>query len=181
MTPDVATLWTAVAAAGGAVSGAAITGLVTYRLGRRQTSQALALAKLQHEHDARQAALEREHQRNLTAEQTRQSRLIEAYRFVAVWALNVDDSLVELRNGQKPEDREDIEMQARALASLVASGEVGRLVDSYSKAVTRAYAAAGTDRRTQEVSEARRNGEVLLEAMRSELGAEGLLPSELTA
>lgn len=58
MTNDMATLWTAVAAAGGAVLGAAITGLVTYQVTKRASRSA-----------AEQGEKGRQHQSQLAAEE----------------------------------------------------------------------------------------------------------------
>lgn len=172
MTNDMATLWTAVAAAGGAVLGAALSGGVAYEVTKRQVSSANDLAEKRHVHE-----------RELASEALSQRRLEEAYVVVAEWALPVDDTLVELSNGQTPKDREDIQMRARAVASLIASTDVAQLVDDYSKAVRHVgVAVGGLPGEVQErIIAARKSAEKLLEAMRTEMGSKGRLPSEFPA
>src|SRR6202050_108727 len=112
-----ATLWTAVAAAGGAVAGAAISALVTYRITSRQVSSAEAVA-----------AQERGHQRDLATEALHQRRLEEAYVAVTEWVLATDDTLDVILRGQEPKEGEDVPLGVRTVASLHGSADVGKLV-----------------------------------------------------
>ena len=71
VSPDVATLWTAIAAVGGAVASGAVTAVVTYKVTRRQVTSAEGTATEQ-----------RTHESNLAIEQRRQERSLAAYTSV---------------------------------------------------------------------------------------------------
>lgn len=178
MTDAIATLLTAVAAAGGAVAGSVVSAVVTYKVTNRQVSSAEKVA-----------AEEREHERDLAKEALHQRRLEEAYFALADWVLATDDDLNGFIRGNRPEESEESKaarLRSRTIASLHGSAYVGKLVGQYSGEIRSTFEIVG-DRHFNQVllSEveplvvaAKKAGERLLEAMREEMGSKGQLPSE---
>jgi hypothetical protein len=123
LSPDEATLWTAVAAAGGAVLGAFIAAAVTVRITKRSVTSAETMA-----------AKQRQHERELVVEKRDQDRLLDAYmaiqRHVMSWVESVGWR-IRLYETDPPTPQpvgDPLDSEAGAIASLVASPEVDQLL-----------------------------------------------------
>jgi hypothetical protein len=125
--PDVV-LWTTVAAAGGAVGAAVLTGIVTYKVTDRQVVSSEGLARAQ-----RQLELD------MAKEDRFQERLTAAYtsimQHVAYWTRWVDRSMIRARSNDPDDegyaDAPDVGNSPEAFALLVISGEVARRLSNY--------------------------------------------------
>jgi hypothetical protein len=192
-----ATLWTAVAAAGGAVASGALTGFVTYRVTRRQVTSS-----------EREAKRQRDHEKAMADEERHQRRLFDAYTSVMRYALSWTQSIewrlratmVRLDPPAERPEPDVIDPTSTAVASLVASGDVAGLLRDFNAAVvdyqvklgsfTQVEATAGIPpipqlaqsfRDAYEALHAAGQyalgvGNQLIEKMRQELGARGELP-----
>jgi hypothetical protein len=130
LSPDEATLWTAVAAAGGAVLGAFIAAAVTVRITKRSVTSAETMA-----------AKQRQHERELVVEKRDQDRLLDAYmaiqRHVMSWVESVGWR-IRLYETDPPTPQpvgDPLDSEAGAIASLVASPEVDQLLVSFNRLV----------------------------------------------
>jgi hypothetical protein len=122
VTSGAATLWTAVAAGGGALVASAITALVTYRITTRQVSSQTQLAR-----EARQ-----------------QERLLNAYvtltEYAVAWARSTEWRLQQLMSPADSEGSEptpgNMDPAAEAYALLVISDVVGEALRTLNRKVT---------------------------------------------
>lgn len=182
-----AALWPAVAAAAGALGGAALSALATFKVTKRQASQ----------------------ERERADTDRHQTRLLEAYTgimlYVRSWTRLIErrqrEMLAPRDPPEAPPGEGGIDYNAEALVSLVASGAVGALVQRLNKCLgeynwaVHAHTGAqgrvtsfprdqGTVANEQEMRQAVEDAaqkalhvmDDLTEKMRHELGAEGDLP-----
>jgi hypothetical protein len=128
LTANEATLWTVVAAAAGAILGAAISALVTYRVTKRTVDNSNA-----------EALLQRSHEMQLADKEIQQQRLYNAYidvmhfvttsSNVVAWQLRE----VTLPSGLPEPTQVFLDDRSLGAASLVSSGEVGVLVEVFTR------------------------------------------------
>lgn len=122
------TFWTVVAAGAGAVLAGAVTGVVTFKVTPRQVTSAEGLADKQ-----------RAHERGLAEDERHQQRLLDAYtsvmRYVYASSAAMEWQLRSMRVVLDPPDQpplpDPIDPTSQAIASLVASGEVGGLLRDF--------------------------------------------------
>lgn len=137
---QVTTIWTTAAAAGGALGGAAVSAVVTFRVTQRQVNSA-----------KEESALQRSHELELTAEDRRQERILDAYvtltRYVTNTAGQVEwklrDMKVKYDPPLEPPPIDSIEARSLAAATLVASVDVERLLMDYNRSLNQYRGALG--------------------------------------
>lgn len=186
-------LWTSIAAAGGAVLSGGVTGYITYRVTNRQVTSAELIAAKQRAHELESAKEERD-----------QQRILDAYtsitRHVQNWGRPIGWQLGAIRHQNEPSEAapklDRLDFESEAVASLVASAEVGALLRDFNKQLrrymaqlqtwTQAESAKSTNPgqasiergRLEKVSEETLDiADRLIQQMRSELGAKGTLPT----
>lgn len=137
---QVTTIWTTIAAVLGALGGAAVSAVVTFRVTRRQVNSA-----------KEESALQRSHELALATEHRRQERILDAYvtltRYVTDTAGQVEWKLRDMKfkfaPPLEPPPVDPVEARSIAAATLVASSDVGRLLEDYHRALNRYRAALG--------------------------------------
>ncbi len=182
---DVA-LWTAVAAAAGAVAASGITAFVTYKLTNRQIENAQDEGEKQ-----------RQHELELAKDDRNQERLAKAYlvltQYVQYHSQLARETTIRAQSDTGgPMPPPDIDDSAQATASLMASGEVGGLLQTFDACLHdfqmkwNAYMVANQrddvrhaqirrDSAVEENEALQGVGDDLIEKMREELGAVGRL------
>jgi len=195
---QVTTIWTTVSAVAGALGGAAVSAVVTFRVTQRQVNSAKD-----------ESALQRSHELALATEHRRQERILDAYvtltRYVTNTAGQVEwklrDMKVKFAPPLEPPPVDHVEARSIAAATLVASTDIGRLLRDFHQALNRYRAALGVYELVEKWGdipytpdfiaqrrEARESVEKdglattemaneLILRMRLELGAEGQLPT----
>ena len=136
-----ATLWTAVAAAGGAVLGAFIAAVVTFVITKRSVESAESTAAKQREHEWELAEQEMLHEIQLASEARNQERLLNAYtelqRYASDWVQAANWRIRPYRM-DPPTPQPDIhtaDPRSIAITSLVASPQVDELFTDFNRLV----------------------------------------------